>query len=503
MGRGSEVQKRATPPPGRGSDYELLRLVKELDWLRTLAHVSPVAIVRVDARGRCTYVNERWSELTGRNAQTAVGETWEVGIHPEDVPRLREEWRRAVEDKRPMRLEYRYLQPTGRCVWLLAQVVREVDGHGRTKGYVGTFTDITELHQIRVELQRSHAALELRMRDRVAELQRMALIVENLDDAVVGSNYAGKITTWNRGAEKIFGYTAVEMIGQSSLVLTPEGKQEEARDIKQRARAGEEIHHFETIRIAKSGEPIEVSLSVVPLREAGGSVTGTFGIVRDITPHKRAERRLQNLSWRLLRIQDDERRRLARELHDSTAQAVAALAMNLTVLARTETPLPEERRRQLLLDSLQLAEQATSELRTTAYLLHPPLLEENGLPSALRWLAEGFAQRSGLAVALNIAPQIARQSPDVETALFRVAQESLHNVHRHAESPSVEIHLRMDGPALVLEVRDRGRGFAGESSEAPGVGIAGMRERLLQFGGTLLIEPNHPGTAVIARLPVP
>jgi PAS domain S-box-containing protein len=423
-------------------------------------------------------------------------------VHAEDVPRMQEEWMRAEAEKRALRIEFRYVQPTGRVLWMLAQIVREVDGRGRTTGYVSTFTDITELRQIREEVQRSHAALEVRMRDRTAELQRMAQIVSASDDAIISSSIDGVIASWNAGAEHIFGYTAAEMIGQTTLVITPEEKRTESQDLKRRVRAGEDIHHYETVRVAKSGEMLEVSVSVFALRNEQGEMTGTCGVVRDVSDRKRAERRLQRLSWRLLQIQDEERRKLARDLHDSTAQSMAALAMNLSVLAREESSLTEDRRRQMLKDSIMLAEQATSELRTTAYLLHPPLLDERGLPAALRWFAEGFSARSGIVVRLELAPALQRLAPDVETAIFRVVQESLHNVHRHSGSKSVDINLGTKPGELILEVRDRGRGLARETAELPGVGIAGMKERLLQLGGTLTVEAKHPGTSVVARLPI-
>jgi PAS domain S-box-containing protein len=482
-------------------DYELLRLVKEIEWLRTLAHVSPVAIFRADAQGRCTYINDRWSELTGTGAQAAYGGSWTVSIHPEDVERIRTEWNRCIEQRAPFRIEHRFVHPSGRIVWALTQAVREVDGNGQVTGYTGMATDITELHQMREELQRSHAELEIRIQDRAAELQRMARIVETIDDAVVSTDLEARVLTWNRGAEAIFGYTHAEMIGQPIHSLAPEEQKEEAHQLIAMVRRGDEIHRYETMSMTKAGAPIEIALSAFALHDAHGEMCGMWTIVRDITDRKRAERRLQRLSWRLLRVQDEERRRIARDLHDSTAQALAALTMNLAALAREAKPLSEQRRKQLLNDSLALAEQATSELRTTSYLLHPPLLDESGLLAALNWLANGFSERSGIEVKVEIVGDIERQPCEVETALFRVVQESLHNVHRHSGSEVVLIRLRMEGDDLVLEVRDRGNGVPQQLGDAIGVGISGMRERLLQLGGTLTIESNNPGTAVIARVP--
>jgi PAS domain S-box-containing protein len=500
MDRGIEAQQRVKSPQKSERDYEMLRLTKELEWLRTLAHVSPVGIIRHNAQGRCTFVNERWSELSGYSAQMAMSNGWELPVHPDDVRALSKEWRRCQADHLPFRMEHRYLHPNGRVVWVLSEVVREVDGRGRTLGYTGMVTEVTELRQMREELQRSHNELSIRMRDRVAELQRMGRIVETIDDAVFSQDMNGNVLSWNHGAEKIFGYTAAELMGQRTLVLAREDRKQHAVNFENRVRSGEEIHHFETVMITKAGAPIEVEISGFPLRDAFGKIYGSWAIIRDITERKKAERRLQRLSWRLLRIQDEERRRLARELHDSTAQSLAALAMNLSALSREDSPLTPARRQQLLLDSTQLAEHATSELRTTSYLLHPPLLDERGLCAALSWFISGFSKRSGVEVKLEIAPEVERLDVNVETALFRVVQESLHNVHRHSGSGTCEVHLGLEDGQLVLEIRDFGRGLPPGTGDALGVGISGMKERLHQIGGTLTITPQQPGTSVVARL---
>ena len=243
------------------------------------------------------------------------------------------------------------------------------------------------------------------------------------------------------------------MIGRTTQDITPADRLEEAEAIKQRVRKGERIDHFETERLARGGELIEVAMSAFPLEDPSGVVTGTCVVLRDVREQKEAERRLRQLSGRLLRVQDEERRRLARELHDSTAQSLAALSVNLSLLSQHGEQLPAEKRASLLADSLMLADGVGRDLRTHAYLLHPPMLEECGLASALPWLVDGFSKRSGIAVELVVPPDLKRFDEQIELTIFRVVQESLANIHRHTKSPSAEIHLR----------EAAGRGHAGSA----------------------------------------
>jgi signal transduction histidine kinase len=207
-----------------------------------------------------------------------------------------------------------------------------------------------------------------------------------------------------------------------------------------------------------------------------------------------------------MHAQDDERRRLAQMLHETTAQDLAALKMHLARLNRTIGDLSESDRAALT-ESIALAEQSIKEIRTLSYLLHPPFLDEMGLLSALRWYAGGFAERSGIKVDLELPETFERLRLDTETALFRIVQESLINIHRHAGSETARIRLRRDAETLVLEIEDRGHGIPSASlkhimSGGGGVGIAGMCERLEQLGGSLEIESGDSGTTVRAQLPL-
>jgi signal transduction histidine kinase len=218
-----------------------------------------------------------------------------------------------------------------------------------------------------------------------------------------------------------------------------------------------------------------------------------------------ANKSLRDLSARLLKLQDDERRRIARDLHDSVGQLLAGLTMNLSAVRADIDRLSKTAA--ALTDSEALVQEMSKEVRTISHLLHPPLLDEAGLSSALRWYIDGFAQRSKINVDLDLPTDFGRLSPELETAIFRVVQECLTNIHRHSGSLIARIRvLRLNGEVHV-EVKDKGKGVPIEkreemaSSGTPGVGIRGMRERMRQLGGALEITSNGDGTVILARLP--
>jgi len=220
-----------------------------------------------------------------------------------------------------------------------------------------------------------------------------------------------------------------------------------------------------------------------------------------------AEAGLRLLSGRLMQLQDEERRRISRELHDCSGQALAALSMCLSMVDREKDKLSERAARNLS-DSTRLVRELSQELRTMSHLLHPPLLDEVGLESALRWFVEGFAQRSGINVDLELAPELGRLSKEMEIAIFRIVQESLANVHRHSGSKTAQVRAGRDPQKVTLEIRDQGRGLLENGNAAtgpavPGVGIQGMRERVGQLGGNFEIESRQGGTIVRAAIPLP
>ena len=219
-----------------------------------------------------------------------------------------------------------------------------------------------------------------------------------------------------------------------------------------------------------------------------------------------ANQSLRELSARLLQTQDTERRHIARELHDSVGQLLAAMSMNMGVL-ELESETLSARALKAFNENRTLLSKVTQDVRTMSYLLHPPLLDEAGLASALAWYVDGFSRRSGIAVTLDCSPTLGRLPIDLETAIFRIVQECLGNVHRHAQSLTAAIRLEANNGGVNLVVSDAGRGIPNEtqhqlnSGDRRGVGLRGMRERVTQLGGQLQINSSEAGTTVTAQIP--
>jgi len=227
---------------------------------------------------------------------------------------------------------------------------------------------------------------------------------------------------------------------------------------------------------------------------------------------KRAARKLaeseDSLTGRLLQTQDEERRRIARELHDVTAQSIGLLMLNLAQVQQASSAMDEDTKDKLA-ESMSFGEQALKDIRTLSYVLHPPLLDQAGLVTALRWYVKGFSERSGVKVNFSEDSNNGhRMPPEVEYALFRIVQESLTNIRRHTNSETAEIAIHRTPDEVLLSIRDQGKGMKlsaaqnGDGVESIGVGISGMRHRLKQLGGELLVDSDRDGTTVTATVPV-
>src|SRR5580704_6839779 len=372
-------------------------------------------------------------------------------------------------------------------------------------------------------LQQKAEAVETENALRLSE-ERFRLLVEGVQDyAIYSMDPQGVVASWNAGARRIKGYVAKEIIGQNfSRFYTPEDlKRGLPAKVLQTAR--EQGHYDgEGWRVRKDGSRFWCNVVVTPLRDNAGTIIGFSKITRDMTERKmlmdriqqhaeeleQAQQSLRRLSGQLLQVQDDERRRLARELHDGAGQILAGLNMNLESLqdAIKEQIAPNMVKR--LAESIRLTNQVIKETRTLSYLLHPPLLDEAGLRDALHWFVGGFIERSGIQTVLEITPEFARLPQELEIAVFRIIQEGLTNIHRHSGSAKARICLELGQNEILLTIADEGKGIPAAPGDGQngnrklGVGIAGMRERVLQLGGCFEISAGNPGTVIKATFPL-
>ena len=268
-----------------------------------------------------------------------------------------------------------------------------------------------------------------RLQERKALLDEL---FEQAPQAFALMNVDNRVVRVNREFTRLFGYTPEETLGRRlSELIVPDETPSAVQEYPELVSHGQRVD-AEAVRHRKDGSRLHVLLVCVPVSVPGGRIA-IYAMYRDITERKAAEAALHQLSGRLLRLQDEERRRLARELHDSTAQLLVGLGINLSVVNESAGAL-EPRARATLAESRTLADRCLREIRTVSYLLHPPELDDLGLECALASYVDGFVQRSGIQVDLDVAPDLGRLPQEAETALFRVVQEALSNIHRHSGS---------------------------------------------------------------------
>jgi two-component system CheB/CheR fusion protein len=332
-------------------------------------------------------------------------------------------------------------------------------------------------------------------RHHLADLQTHSDLLELANDAVLVRDLEGIIQLWNRGAERIYGWTKAEAVGKRVYdLLKTKFPMPHAKIDQELQRRG--YWEGELIHTRKDGEQRYVESRWSLHREADPKTI--LELNTDITDRKHYEEQLQKLSAELMQVQDDERRRIARDLHDSTGQKLVALKMSLAGDGKTSATRKEQSK---------LVDDVLSDIRTVAQLLHPPLLEEAGLLSATRWLVDGFTERAGIKINLKVPKKLARLPANVEIALFRVIQEALNNIHRHSGANSAAVEVSTDDGLLRLKISDDGHGMKVPSSHDSGgtrlgVGLLGMRERLAQLGGRLSIDSGDNGTSVQAEVPL-
>lgn len=339
------------------------------------------------------------------------------------------------------------------------------------------------------------------------EYKKQSELLHLAHDGIIVRDLESVILFWNRGAQEMYGWSAGEACGNTThdFLKTefPEAFDEVQRRLFEDGFWEGELGHW-----TREGRHIKVASRQVLQRDQDGRPIGILEINRDITERKEAEESLRNLSARLLQLQDEERRRIARELHDSTGQNLAALVIHLSaVTQRISTIDPSAG--DILKEAIVLSQRASDEIRTLSYLLYPPTLDVSGLKSALEWYVEGFTKRSKVNVDLEVSLCEARLPQILERTLFRIVQECLTNIFRHSGSATASVRVAGTQGSVTLEVADKGKGIPPEilrafykSGGQLGVGMRGMRERVRQLGGWLQVCSGPGGTNTSVRLPI-
>jgi PAS domain S-box-containing protein len=408
----------------------------------------------------------------------------------------------VVSSRRPLHnlvVGWRHLQ-SSKTIWTLLDAVPQFNSSGEVTNILVSLTDLSEQRRATEALRES----EERFRTLVRDLH-VGVILAGPDGTFEFANQAA-VNMSNVAGEQIIGRTADE------LGIIP--VDERGRDIPYADRPVPTVIRTKRplrqasmgYRIPGTSELLWIFGNAIPQFNPDGSILRVIATFTDITDLKNAERSIHQLSTELLKLQDEERRRIGRELHDGMAQTVLAVNLSLAQLRQSAQPLNEASHRALE-KARELLQQMSREIRTLSYLLHPPLLDDLGLVSALKEYVNGFSERSGIETSLELLTSFRRLPQIAETAFFRITQESLANIQRHSGSKRAEVILREDPECVTLQITDFGSGMSIPANGAPhrgqprlGVGIPGMKERMAQLGGSLEIDSSATGTTVRARI---
>jgi len=491
---------------GTTSDIEDLKRAE--DRVRLIINTIPTMAWTIRPDGIVDFVNQRSLDYGGLSLAEQI-EDPTGAVHPEDLPRVMKKWLADMAAGNPSEDEMRLRRADGEYRWFLVRTAPLRDEQGNVVKWFGVSIDIEDRKQAEEALR----STESEQRHIAAQLEReRARLVEAQEMAKIGS-WEAELTSlsviWSEQTHRIF-------------------ETDPSRFHPTRPKFREFIHPEDRAKVdgafvasLDNRSPCTVEYRIVmpdgrvkileerwqAFHDEEGKPIRVAGTCRDITERVRAEEELRRLSGQLLRLQDEERRRIARDLHDSTGQDLVALA---TTLSQIHASIPSSGRklRKLASQCQALADQCIRDVRTLSYLLHPPMLDEAGLEDAIRHYAGGFTERTGIELELEISPRLGRMKPHVELALFRVVQESLTNIQRHSGSPKAKIRIERDPGKFTLEISDKGSGISGSmrrrNGKMPfglGVGIPSMHERVALIGGQLDIESSSSGTTVRVTIP--
>jgi len=457
---------KSSMQPGEERYREVVELKTALDEHAIVAITDP--------QGKIAYVNDKFCAISKYSRQELLGQDHRIinsGYHSKKFMHdlwatiaRGEVWKGEIKNKAKDDTYY----------WVDTTIVPFFNDQGKPRQYVAIRADITD-------------------RKRAEEtLARQAAIIESSDDAIISKTLEGVITSWNRGAEKLFGYSAREAVGQPMLMLFPPERVKEEADILARITRGESVDHYETLRVRKDGKRLDISVTISPIKDSQGRIVGASKIARDISERRALELAVEAAA-------EQERTRIARELHDGLGQQLGGLRFLMDGLYRdlqsANAPLAET--------AGQLAKEiaiALTQARTLSHELYAVPESPDGLSQALENLAERASER-GMGCVFSGEASVLLHNQMVASHLYRIAQEAVHNALKHSRATRIDLELIPQLDSLELRVRDNGVGLPAKTGSR-GLGLHTMEQRARLIGGQLVVR-NLPegGVAIICSVP--
>lgn len=483
---------------------------------RTLASHAPVGIFMSGPNGDSIYVNECWCTMTGLKPEQAQGKEWLKAVHPEDRERVIAGWDEAVNRSDSSNAEFRFLRPDGVVTWVYGNAIQLRNVTGQLVGYIGTVVDITERKQAEIELRhardelaKANEWLEKRVRERTTELSQtntalqteaaarkqaelvhaqLAAIVEFSSDAILSKTTEGFITSWNRGAQQMFGYAAEEIVGRSIAILIPPDRRDELEQVLEYSQREEPMESFETLRVRKDGRLVQISLTLSPIRDETGRITGVAAIMKDISELKRLEAEI-------LQVSEREQRRIAEDLHDGVGQHLGGISCLSDVLKKNlaDQASPEAEAAAKISKLLTVA---VAQTRSLARGLHPVAPEAYGLMSALEDMASRVTDLFKVSCEFECPRPVPVEDNAMATHLYRIAQEAVTNALKHGKAQQIKIGLFSTPERITLAVNDDGLGFKRSDQHPKGLGLRIMNHRAGMIGGNFVVQKKSGGGTV-------